>query len=237
MSESLSLSGYQARRGEIEIYFDRTAADAWAKLTSDAKVSGIRATVRAGRDAMRKTLLFWMPADLKGVRILDAGCGAGQLAIEAARRGADVVAVDVAGTLVNLARERAAQETFAGRIDFRTGDMLSAEHGVFDYVVAMDSLIHYDAADIVRVLGGLAPRTRSAILFTFAPKTAALSAMHAAGKLFPKSDRAPSIRPAAEAHLRRSVGEAPALNGWMAARTKKISSGFYTSQAMELRPQ
>ena len=237
MSESLSLSGYQARRGEIETYFDRTAADAWAKLTSDAKVSGIRATVRAGRDAMRKTLLFWMPADLSGVRVLDAGCGAGQLAIEAARRGADVVAVDVAGTLVNLARERAATETFAGSIDFRTGDMLGAEHGAFDYVVAMDSLIHYDAADIVRVLGGLAPRTRGAILFTFAPKTAALSAMHAAGKLFPKADRAPSIRPAAEALLRRSVGGSPALKGWAAARTKKISSGFYTSQAMELRPQ
>ncbi len=237
MSESLSLSGYQARRGEIETYFDRTAADAWAKLTSDAKVSGIRATVRAGRDAMRKTLLFWMPADLKGVRVLDAGCGAGQLAIEAARRGADVVAVDVAGTLVNLARERAAKETFAGSIDFRTGDMLSADHGAFDYVVAMDSLIHYDAADIVRVLGGLAPRTRGAVLFTFAPKTAALSAMHAAGKLFPKADRAPSIRPAAEAALRRSVAEAQSLKGWTAARTKKISSGFYTSQAMELRPQ
>jgi magnesium-protoporphyrin O-methyltransferase len=237
MSDSLSLSGYQARRGEIETYFDRTAADAWAKLTSDAKVSGIRATVRAGRDAMRKTLLFWMPVDLRGVRLLDAGCGAGQLAIEVARRGADVVAVDVAGTLVNLARERAAKEKFAGSIDFRTGDMLSAEHGVFDYVVAMDSLIHYEAADIVRVLGGLAPRTRSAILFTFAPKTAALSAMHAAGKLFPKADRAPSIRPAGEADLRRSVSAAPALKDWTAARTKKISSGFYTSQAMELRPQ
>ncbi len=237
MSESLSFSSYAARRGEIETYFDRTAADAWAKLTSDAKVSGVRATVRAGRDAMRKTLLFWMPADLSGARILDAGCGAGQLAIEAARRGADVVAVDVAGTLVNLARERAANETFAGSIDFRTGDMLDPALGAFDYVVAMDSLIHYDAADIVRVLAGLAPRTRSAVLFTFAPKTAALSAMHAAGKLFPKGDRAPSIRPAAEARLRRIISEAPTLKGWTGARTKKISSGFYTSQAMELRPQ
>ena len=237
MSESLSLSGYAARRGEIETYFDRTAADAWAKLTSDVKVSGVRATVRAGRDAMRKTLLFWMPADLAGARILDAGCGAGQLAVEAARRGADVVAVDVAGTLVDLARERAAKETFPGSIDFRTGDMLDPALGAFDFVVAMDSLIHYDADDIVRVLEGLAPRVADAMLFTFAPKTAALSAMHAAGKLFPKADRAPSIRPAAEARLRRSIREAPALNGWTAARTKKISSGFYTSQAMELRPQ
>lgn len=237
MSETLSHSGYAARRGEIETYFDRTAADAWARLTSDAPVSGVRATVRAGRDAMRKTLLFWMPADLSGARILDAGCGAGQLAIEAARRGADVVAVDVARTLVDLARERAAKVTLKGAIDFRAGDMLDASLGRFDYIVAMDSLIHYEADHIVGVLSGLAPRASAGILFTFAPKTAALSVMHAAGKLFPKGDRAPSIRPAAESALHRKIAAAPALEEWSPARSQKVSSGFYTSQAMELKPR
>jgi magnesium-protoporphyrin O-methyltransferase len=57
---------YTKRRGELETYFDRTAVDAWAKLTSDAPVSGIRATVRAGRDAMRARLLSWLPEDLTG---------------------------------------------------------------------------------------------------------------------------------------------------------------------------
>ncbi len=237
MSEAVTLSGYATRRSEIETYFDRTAADAWARLTSDAPVSGIRATVRAGRDEMRKTLLFWMPADLSGARILDAGCGAGQLAIEAARRGADVIAIDVARTLVDLARERAAKVPLKGAIDFRTGDMLDPLLGRFDYVVAMDSLIHYDADDIVRVLSGLAPRTSAGVLFTFAPKTAALSLMHAAGKLFPKGDRAPSIRPAAETALRRKIAAAPSLEEWAPARTRKVSSGFYTSQAMELKPR
>ena len=85
---------YLARRGQLETYFDRTAADAWKRLTSDAPVSGIRATVRAGRDRMRATLLAWLPDDLRGARLLDAGCGTGALAVEAARRGADVVAVD-----------------------------------------------------------------------------------------------------------------------------------------------
>ena len=77
---------YQIRRGEIETYFDRTAAQAWARLTSDAPVGRIRATVRAGRDRMRSTLLSWLPADLRGTRLLDAGCGTGALAVEAARR-------------------------------------------------------------------------------------------------------------------------------------------------------
>jgi magnesium-protoporphyrin O-methyltransferase len=38
---------YEKRRTELEQYFDCTAIEAWEKLTSDAPVSGIRATVRA----------------------------------------------------------------------------------------------------------------------------------------------------------------------------------------------
>ena len=48
-------ASYQARRDEIENYFDQTASAAWAALTSDAPVSCIRRTVRRGRDAMRAT--------------------------------------------------------------------------------------------------------------------------------------------------------------------------------------
>ncbi|MEJ2026922.1 MAG: RsmD family RNA methyltransferase, partial [Limibacillus sp.] len=93
-------ASYQTRRQELETYFDRTAAEAWARLTSSAPVSGIRATVRAGRDEMRATLLSWLPDDMKGLRLLDAGCGTGALAMEAAARGAEVVAVDISPTLV-----------------------------------------------------------------------------------------------------------------------------------------
>ena len=82
---------YQNRRSEIGDYFDRTAADAWKRLSSDAPVSRIRQTVRAGREEMRRTLLSYLPKDLKGVRVLDAGCGTGALAQELAHRGADVV--------------------------------------------------------------------------------------------------------------------------------------------------
>ena len=89
----MASASYQTRRDEIETYFDRTAADAWAALTSDAPVSRIRRTVRRGRDAMRETLMSWLPEDLTGSTLIDAGCGTGTLAIEAAQRGAEVVAV------------------------------------------------------------------------------------------------------------------------------------------------
>ena len=149
-------ASYDTRRGELTTYFDRTAVEAWSRLTSDAPVSRIRATVRAGRDAMRGTLLSWLPADMTGLRLLDAGCGTGALSVEAARRGAEVVAIDVSPTLVELARERLPAISGAGRIDFRVGDMLDPDLGRFDHVVAMDSLIHYRAADIVRARYGLA---------------------------------------------------------------------------------
>ena len=44
----MNQASYVERRGEIEHYFDRTAAKAWEVLTSNAPVGRIRATVRAG---------------------------------------------------------------------------------------------------------------------------------------------------------------------------------------------
>ncbi len=225
---------YAERRGQIETYFDRTAAEAWKRLTSDAPVSGIRATVRRGRDEMRRTLLSWLPMDLHGRRVLDAGCGTGALAVEAAGRGAAVLGVDLSPTLVELAAERAREWPAAHRPEFRAGDMLDPAYGRFDHVVCMDSLIHYGAADAVRVLAGLAAQAERSVLFTFAPRTAPLAVMHAVGRLFPRGDRAPSIEPVAEAALRRLISGDPALRGWRPGRTRRIASGFYTSQAMEL---
>ncbi len=231
----MSDTTYVRRRGQLLDYFDRTAVQAWMRLTSDAPVGRIRATVRAGRDAMRAQLLSMLPADLHGARILDAGCGTGALSLEAARRGATVVAVDLSPTLVGLARERIGAEPEASRITFRVGDMLSAEFGDFDHVVVMDSLIHYRAEDVVRALSALAPRARRSIAFTFAPWTPALGAMHAVGRLFPRGDRAPAVEPVREAALRRRLAAEPALAAFQPGADARISTGFYISHALELR--
>jgi magnesium-protoporphyrin O-methyltransferase len=226
---------YLERRGELETYFDRTAADAWKRLTSDAPVSRIRATVRAGRDLMRATLLSWLPDDLDGARILDAGCGTGALAQELAARGAHVVATDLSPTLITLARERAAAVPSRGRIDFRVGDFLYRDLGTFDHVVAMDSLIHYRAADMTAALAHLAQRTEHSIVFTFAPRTPMLATMHAVGRLFPRSDRAPAIEPISRANLAHRISSELSLATWQQARERRITTGFYMSHALELK--
>lgn len=226
---------YQERRGQIETYFDRTAVEAWTRLTSDAPVGRIRATVRAGRERMRRTLLEWLPANLEGARVLDAGCGTGALAVEVARRGASVVSVDLSPTLIGLARERSPEMLGGGRVEFRVGDMLDAALGRFDHVIAMDSLIHYRAQDAVQALTGLAARTDRSLLFTFAPKTVPLALMHAVGRLFPRGDRAPAIEPIGEQTVHRLLVCEPGLGEFRPARTERIASGFYTAQALELR--
>lgn len=233
----MSIATYLERRGELETYFDRTAVDAWERLTSDAPVGRIRATVRAGRDAMRNTLLSWLPLNMNGVRLLDAGCGTGSLSIEAARRGARVVAIDLSPTLVSVARERIPPDLDSSAIEFRSGDMLDPGLGRFDFVVAMDSLIHYRPRDICRIVAGLAARTDEALLVTFAPKTPVLTVMHAIGRMFPRSDRAPAIEPVGEHKLRELLTSDEDLERWQLGRSCRVASGFYKSQALEMIPR
>lgn len=234
---ALSSSRYRERRDWIESYFDRTAAAAWARLTSDAPVSGVRARVRAGRERMRRTLSGWLPRELAGSTILDAGCGPGTLAVELAGRGARVVGIDLSPTLVELARERAAGLELRGSVEFRSGDMLDPSVGTFDWVVAMDSVIHYPRPEMVAVVAELASRARRGVLFTFVPRTPLLAVLHAMGRLFPRRDRAPAVEPQPQETLLAALRVHPGLSGWVPGRSERVSAAFYVSQAVELVPR
>ncbi len=225
-------SAYADTRARVETYFDKTATRTWERLTSDAPVSKIRQTVREGRDRMRDLMLGRLGNDLKGARVLDAGCGAGQMTIELAKRGAEVMATDISPSLVEIAEARLPDD-LRPQVSFAAGDMLSPDLGRFDFVVAMDSLIYYDADDIGRALAGLEARTDGAIVFTVAPRTKALMAMWYAGKLFPRSDRSPVMIP----HCSKKLAVAAKMQGVGAPvkPVERITSGFYISQAMEVR--
>jgi len=226
---------YEQRRQEIEHYFDRTAAQAWARLTSHEPLGRIRSTVREGRDRMRTTLMSWLPEDMRGLRLLDAGCGTGALSALAAARGAEVVAIDLSPTLVSLAEQRLAQQQpeLAKRIRFCAGDMLDDGLGEFDHVVAMDSLIHYPCEQIAQALDRLSRRTRRSMLFTFAPRTPLLAVMHRVGRMFPRTDRSPALEPIAQQRLHHALTTQWTQQAWRAQRSQRIAHGFYTSQAWE----
>ena len=82
--------------------------------------------------------------DLTGKRALDIGCGSGRYSIELARRGAEVVGLDFAPAMVELARELAEEAGVAERCHFEQCDFLSWSEphqfdiclgiGFFDYI-------------------------------------------------------------------------------------------------------
>lgn len=220
---------YTATRDRVESYFDGTATKVWERLTSDAPVSGVRATVRAGRDRMRALMLAQMPDDMRGMRVLDAGCGTGAATVEMAQRGAEVVAVDISPKLVGIAQERCPKD-LRDQITFVAGDMLEATNGRFDHVVAMDSLIYYDAKDIATLLGRMTKRVNGKIIFTLPPRTPLLMAMFRVGKLFPRADRSPQMVPHTTkgvAHALRTAGVRGRLQ-----EVERVKSGFYISTCL-----
>ena len=224
---------YSATRARVETYFDQTATKTWERLTSDAPVSRVRETVRAGRDRMRTLMLSRLPDDLRGARVLDAGCGPGMATIELAKRGAQVVAADISPQLIDIAQLRLPYD-LQGQVTFHASDMLDPKLGRFDAVIAMDSLIYYTAEDIGDALTRLEPRVSGPIVFTVAPRTPALMAMWYAGKAFPRSDRSPVMIPHAHARLAKVAKSAGVRR--MLRPVDRVTSRFYNSEALKLRP-
>jgi magnesium-protoporphyrin O-methyltransferase len=160
--------------------------------------------------------------------VLDAGCGTGLMTAELAARGADVVAVDISPQLIGIARSRLSADLLP-KVRFVSGDMLSADHGWFDYVMAMDSLIYYTSPDIAAALEKLGERTAESVVFTVAPRTPFLMTFFTLGKAFPRSDRSPVMIPQAFTTLNA------ATKGRL-TKIERITSGFYISECLEYRP-
>jgi len=177
------------------------------------------------------------------MKLLDAGCGTGALALCAVERGAHVTAIDLSANLIQVAKNRYASlsplsqnstnSQNKGWVEFSSGDMLDPELGEFDYVVGMDSLIHYDAHDLIKGINVLSERTRKAILFTFPPRNPLLAVAHTIGQFFPRSDRSPTLAPVSQEKLRRALEHSITSQGWKEGKTTRVSRGFYTSQAWE----
>lgn len=226
-------------RTRVEGHF-REGAGRWTHLTGDGPVSRIRATVRAGRERMRATLAGWLPGDLSGMRVLDAGCGPGVFSLELARRGARVVGVDLAAELVKVARERAAAAELPSHLprpEFRTQDFVEAATGDgrgFDYVVAMDCLIHYPLPETLDALRAVEDSVERGVILTVAPWTPLLAVMHAVGKILPRGDRAPGIVPVRDGSLRRGLSGPFGPTRLALGRTHTVHSGFYVSRGIEL---
>jgi len=94
-----------------------------------------------------------------GGRVLDFGCGMGNLAVAAAQRGCSVVAMDGSRSAISHLRQRALAEALpieAIEADLRT----HASTEDFDCVVSIGLLMFFDCATARRVLAMLQARVR-----------------------------------------------------------------------------
>ena len=104
--------------------------------------------------------LAWIEslAPLKGVRVLDVGCGGGILADAMARRGADVLGIDLATKSLKVAQLHAFEAQTEG-VSYQeiSAEALAAEQpGSFDVVTCMEMLEHVpDPSSIVKACATL----------------------------------------------------------------------------------
>ena len=104
----------------------------------------IAATMRESGDALVASLGI-----TPGLKVLDLGCGDGTTALPEARRGAEVLGVDIAQNLVDAGTRRAAEEGLTN-LRFQQGDATNLSELAdqrFDLVVsifgAMSSATHF----------------------------------------------------------------------------------------------
>ena len=219
---------YLAKRARLENYFNEVSSDAWDKLTSNEPVSFVRQLVREGRAKMQAAIIEKLPKDLRGIRILDAGCGTGVLSRMLDERGAEVVGVDISEKLIEVAKNRSSLNK---NIEYFAGDMKEQSFGNFDYIIAMDSLIHYSTEDVISSIADFSTRANNSVLFTVIPSTFVLNTKLRLGKFFPKSERSPEVVPIEWGQLEQL--EALKINASL-TKIKRIKSFFYVSEAWEL---
>lgn len=147
----------------------------------------------------------------QGISLLDAGCGTGNASLEAARRGAQVVGVDPAQRLVEVARERAS----AARLDaeFSVGDAMALpfEDGAFDRVVAVFSVIFApDAEKVANELRRVLSPSGVLVLTSWLPHGAIHDCIEALLAHLPEAPP-PSPSWGEESFLRETLGETDAL--------------------------
>ena len=71
------------------------------------------------------------------MRVLDVACGTGNLAIPAARKGAQVSGADIAANLLEQARQRAAAESLPAAFEEGDAEQLPSPDAHFDVVMTM----------------------------------------------------------------------------------------------------
>ena len=145
--------------------------DARARLTDDLQLSP--AVRKRYGDAphrwFHKDYRFRLLGDVRGMHILDVGCGDGSNAVLLAALGAQVTGLDLSPEAIGKAVERARINGLSDRTSFVCAPIELADfaEGTFD-VVWGDAFLHHAIPNLGAILAQLASWTRTGGLMVFA---------------------------------------------------------------------
>lgn len=114
-------------------------------------------TLGAITERLEQDLVLELVGDVTGKRVLEIGCGDGTLAVELARRGARMTAIDASEAMITAAKQRAGASSVTIEFGVAAAQSLPFAAGQFDLVVAFTILCFIDAVapvfgEIARVL-------------------------------------------------------------------------------------
>src|SRR5512140_3113144 len=105
---------------------------------------------------------------LDGKRILDVGCGSGRFCIAFAKEGAQVIGVDFASAMIDIAKQLAKSHGVANRCDFRVGafpDAIKDSEGPFDASTANGFFDYID--EPVPIIAAMRELTSGKMIMSF----------------------------------------------------------------------
>ncbi len=126
-------------------YRVRRSSLGWGDYFQDPKIEALTPFGRARIEFVRRA------RENEGKRALDLCCGAGWLALEQARAGKTVDAVDISEQEQSVAREyhETLKETVPGHVKWIVADLnhFQVESGIYDQVTAWDGLHHIESIE------------------------------------------------------------------------------------------
>lgn len=155
----------------------------WKRMEKDALKKGIPLSVDLRRANVREGNLFWRVdpkkdkivlgeekklminlASQKKGKVLDLGCGSGWLCLELARRGMNVVGIDVSPDRIKIAKKFLKENPFKknfGQVRYLVADLnkIDLPKNSFDAVVDWNTLHHFPRLDniLIKVERSLKP--------------------------------------------------------------------------------
>lgn len=122
-------------------------ADRWPEVYARWRATGLGATT----EGLERRLILELLGGIDGCRVLDIGCGDGDLALDLWKRRARVVGIDTSAAMIEVARARAREQCADIAFEIGRAEQLPFQAASFDALAAVTILCFVpDATGVFR---------------------------------------------------------------------------------------